>query len=175
MTDLTYQDVLSILKLIDTGTFAKAEIEFNGTRLRLERLQSVPTATAATAAPRPPIAAAAAATAPTTAPPQPATVGSPARQPVPEIAGGIAVLPPMDGVFYAAPSPGAPPFTGVGQTVAKGDQLGIVEVMKLFTPITAPCDGIVRAILVTNEEKIEKAQTLMIIVPSAVQGGTASS
>jgi len=81
----------------------------------------------------------------------------------PVAAQGVDVKPPMAGTFYAAPSPGAAPFVEVGRTVRQGDQLGIVEVMKLFTPVPAPCDGIIRAILVGNEQFVESDQTLMII------------
>ncbi len=69
----------------------------------------------------------------------------------------------MAGTYYAAPSPNAAPFVVVDRTVRKGDPLGIVEVMKLFTQVLAPCDGTVRAILVGNEEFVQSDQTLMII------------
>lgn len=77
----------------------------------------------------------------------------------------------MAGTYYFAPSPGAPPFVEVDRAVRKGDQLGIVEVMKLFTPVLSPCDGTVRAILVKNEEFVESDQTLMIIEAAGRQQG----
>ena len=72
----------------------------------------------------------------------------------------------MAGTYYCAPSPGAAPYIEVDRVVRKGDQLGIVEVMKLFTPVLAPCDGTVRAILVGNEEFVQSDQALMIIEPA---------
>ncbi len=82
---------------------------------------------------------------------------------MPAAAHAAEVKPPMAGTFYAAPSPGAAPFVEVDRAVRKGDQLGIVEVMKLFTAVHAPCDGTVRAILVGNEQFVDSDQTLMII------------
>jgi acetyl-CoA carboxylase biotin carboxyl carrier protein len=82
-----------------------------------------------------------------------------------KVPNGVDVKPPMAGTFYAAPSPGAPPFVEQGRKVKKDQQLGIVEVMKLFTPVPAPCDGTVRAILVGNEQFVDDGQTLMIIEP----------
>ncbi|RMH46717.1 MAG: acetyl-CoA carboxylase biotin carboxyl carrier protein subunit, partial [Alphaproteobacteria bacterium] len=73
------------------------------------------------------------------------------------------VTAPMAGTFYAAPAPGAAPFVTVGDRVRKGAQLGIVEVMKLFTPITAPCDGVVLSILVENQQVVARGETLMLL------------
>lgn len=69
----------------------------------------------------------------------------------------------MAGTYYSSPSPGAPPYVELNRAVKKGEQLGIVEVMKLFTPVLSPCDGTVRVILIGNEEFVQSDQTLMII------------
>ncbi|MDW8335335.1 MAG: acetyl-CoA carboxylase biotin carboxyl carrier protein, partial [Bacteroidia bacterium] len=70
---------------------------------------------------------------------------------------------PMVGTFYAAPSPGASPFVQVGQTVKKGDTLGIIEAMKMFNPIEAEFDGTVVAILVESGQPVEYEQPLFVI------------
>lgn len=70
---------------------------------------------------------------------------------------------PMVGTFYAAPSPGAAPFVQVGQTVKKGDTLGIIEAMKMFNPIEAEFDGTVVAILVESGQPVEYDQPLFVI------------
>ena len=70
------------------------------------------------------------------------------------------------GVFWRAPEPGAPPFVDVGTTVTTGQQLCIVEVMKLMTPIHADIAGTVSAIHVGNGEKVECGTPLLTIAPA---------
>ena len=67
---------------------------------------------------------------------------------------------PMVGVFYAAPSPGEPPFVKVGQTVSAGDSLGIIEAMKIMNPIEATQSGVIEEILVKNGDVIQFGQPL---------------
>jgi acetyl-CoA carboxylase biotin carboxyl carrier protein len=166
MSDLTYQDVLNILRLIDTGAFSTLEIDFEGTRLKVSRRAGATVPIVAKGAPArieaPSPAPKAEALAPVSAPEVAPAKPEPAKDPA-ALPGGFAVKPPMEGTFYAAPGPGTPPFVEVGHQVRKGDQLGIVEVMKLFTPVSSPCDGTVRAILVRNEQVVTKDQTLMVL------------
>ena len=70
------------------------------------------------------------------------------------------------GVFWRAPEPGAPPFVDVGTAVEAGQQLCIVEVMKLMTPVHADVAGTVSAIHVGNGDKVECGMPLLTIVPA---------
>ena len=79
---------------------------------------------------------------------------------------GIEVKTPLSGTFYRASAPGARPFVEVGSQVERGDQVAIVEVMKLMNSIKAPVRGIVRQILVENETMVKMGQTLVIIEPN---------
>ena len=63
---------------------------------------------------------------------------------------GHVVRSPMVGTFYASPSPDAPPFVKVGQSIKAGDTLGIIEAMKMFNPIEADISGTVTAILAST-------------------------
>jgi acetyl-CoA carboxylase biotin carboxyl carrier protein len=76
---------------------------------------------------------------------------------------GHAVKSPMIGTFYRTPSPDAKPFVEVGQTVAEGDVLCIVEAMKMMNQIESDKAGVVKAILVENGQPVEFDQTLFII------------
>ena len=77
---------------------------------------------------------------------------------------GQKVIPsPSIGIFYHAPSPGAAPFVEVGKKVTKGDIVGLIEVMKLFTDITSPVTGIVQDIFVDNNTLVEHGQSLLAI------------
>ena len=67
---------------------------------------------------------------------------------------------PLVGIFYAAPSPGAEPFAGVGSRVKKGDVLCVVEAMKLMNEITADADGEVIDVCVQNGQVVEFGQIL---------------
>lgn len=72
---------------------------------------------------------------------------------------------PIVGTFYEAPSPGAPPFVKVGDTVAEGQVLCIVEAMKLLNEIESDVAGEVVKILATNGQPIEYGQELFAIRP----------
>lgn len=74
-----------------------------------------------------------------------------------------AVTSPMVGTVFMAPEPGASPFVKVGDQVAAGDTLLIVEAMKTMNPIPAPRDGRVARILVANGAPVEFGEALMIL------------
>ena len=76
---------------------------------------------------------------------------------------GKTIASPLVGVFYAAPSEDAEPFVKAGDSVKKGQTVGIVEAMKLMNEITSDCDGVVREICVANAEAVEYAQPLFVI------------
>lgn len=70
---------------------------------------------------------------------------------------------PLVGTFYNSPSPEAEVFVTVGDTVKKGQTLGIIEAMKLMNEIESEFDGVVEAVLVGNEEVVEYGQPLFRI------------
>jgi acetyl-CoA carboxylase biotin carboxyl carrier protein len=69
----------------------------------------------------------------------------------------------MVGTFYRAPSPGAPPFAEIGQSVSKGQTLCIIEAMKLLNEIESDVSGTIKAILVENGQPVEYGQPLFLI------------
>tara|TARA_B100000768_G_scaffold165295_1_gene167774 strand:+ start:190 stop:624 length:435 start_codon:yes stop_codon:yes gene_type:complete len=76
---------------------------------------------------------------------------------------GHAVASPMVGTFYRCPSPGAPAFSEVGQTVKEGDVICIIEAMKMMNQIEADKSGTITAILVEDGEAVEYDQPLVTI------------
>ena len=76
---------------------------------------------------------------------------------------GNVIKSPLVGTFYSSPSPDAEPFVKVGDTVKKGQVLGIIEAMKLMNEIESEYDGVVEAVLVNNEEVVEYGQPLFRI------------
>ena len=79
--------------------------------------------------------------------------------------GLVPVQSPMIGVFYRSPEPGAAPFVDVGEGVAAGQTLCLLEAMKLFNELKADAPGIVRAIHVENGEPVEFGQLLFELEP----------
>ena len=74
-----------------------------------------------------------------------------------------AVKSPMVGTAYLAPEPGKPNFVSVGDKVAAGQTLLIIEAMKTFNPIKAPKAGTVVQILIDNGRPVEFGEPLMIV------------
>ena len=79
--------------------------------------------------------------------------------------GIVRIEAPMVGTFYRAPQPGAPPFVEVGDPVAVGQTLCILEAMKLMNEVKAELAGIVRGIHVENAEPVEFGQLLFEVEP----------
>jgi len=73
---------------------------------------------------------------------------------------------PIVGTYYEAPSPGAPPFVKVGDTLEVGHVLCIVEAMKLMNEIEADVAGEIVKKLVANAQPIEYGQELFHIRPT---------
>jgi len=105
----------------------------------------------------------------TQAAPVPAVLTTPATAPAAtspvadEASHPGAVVSPMVGVAYLSPEPGAPPFVTVGQTVAAGQTLLLIEAMKTFNQIRAPKAGTVARILVANSTPVEYGEVLLIL------------
>ena len=69
----------------------------------------------------------------------------------------------MVGTFYRSPSPNSPAFVEVGQSVAAGQTICIIEAMKMLNQIEAPHSCTVTKILAENEQSVEFDQPLFII------------
>ena len=76
---------------------------------------------------------------------------------------GNFITSPMVGTFYASASPGAKPFINVGDLVAEGDVVCIVEAMKMMNEIKSEFSGKVVSIKVENSEPVEYGQALFEI------------
>jgi acetyl-CoA carboxylase biotin carboxyl carrier protein len=146
-------DLRKLKKLIDLvqeSGIGEIEITEGEEKVRISRQSSgAPVIMAGSAGQPVPIAAPAAGVAP-----------APAAEPE---AKGHTLKSPMVGTFYRAPSPGAPAFVEVGQAVAKGQTLCIIEAMKLLNEIECDQSGTVKAILVENGQPVEYGQPLFLI------------
>ena len=93
----------------------------------------------------------------------PQAVPAPAAAPAAAQAALPTITSPMVGTFYRAPSPGAAPFIEVGDTVKKGQVIGIIEAMKLLNEVEADKDGVVQAFAAENGQPVEYGQPLVIL------------
>jgi acetyl-CoA carboxylase biotin carboxyl carrier protein len=78
-------------------------------------------------------------------------------------ASGKVVKSPFVGTFYRSPAPGAESYCEVGKRVKKGEALCIIEAMKLMNEIEAEFDGVIKEILVDNEQPVEFDQPLFVM------------
>ena len=146
--------VKKLIELLEQSNINELEINEGDESVRISR-----GATAVSYAAPPAPAPLAAAPAPVAAP-APAEAAAPASE---ELA-GHAVKSPMVGTFYASPAPDSPPFVTVGQTVAAGDVICIIEAMKMMNQIEADKAGTIGAILIEDGEAVEFDQPIVTIV-----------
>ena len=171
---IDFQDVLQLIELIKSSSnFNELRLRSGDIEIELRRGDTGNTGdTGATATPAnfPPAAGNA-------VPPQPKVNGASPLAPAPAtpppnvstakpraaIDGVTVIKSPMVGTLYHAAEPGATPFVTVGQRVAPGDQICIIEVMKLMNSINAECHGVVTEILVADSVTVEFGQELFVI------------
>jgi len=94
--------------------------------------------------------------------PMTAAAAAPARAPETD---GMLVKSPIVGTYYDSPSPDAPPFVRVGDSVEPGQVLCIIESMKLMNEIEAETGGTIVAKLVENGRPVEYGEALFSIRP----------
>jgi len=73
---------------------------------------------------------------------------------------------PLPGTFYRRPSPEAEPFVEEGDTIAAGDVVGLIEIMKTFHELRSDADGVVARFLVENEALVDAGQDIIALEPS---------
>lgn len=151
--------VRELAKVLDDTGLTEIEVEYGELRLRLARTATVIQPPAHTH-----VVHSAPAPAALPAPAAPPQVSAAPVSPAPDAAAHPGAVPsPMVGTAYLSPEPGAPPFIKVGDTVAQGQTMLVVEAMKTFNPIPAPRAGKVTAILVTDAQPVEYGEPLVII------------
>lgn len=96
--------------------------------------------------------------------PTAATAETESTAPVEE---GHIINAPMVGTFYSSPSPGSPAFVDVGQPVAAGEVICIIEAMKIMNQIECEINGTVSKVLVENGEPVEYGQPMFVIKPAS--------
>ena len=146
--------IKKLIELVEESGIAELEITEGEESVRIHRGGSAAVAPVNYSIPAPaamPVAA-----------PAPAAEAAPAAAEAAVPAGHV-VKSPMVGTFYRASSPTAKAFAEVGQKVNVGDTLCIVEAMKMMNQIESDKAGVVKEILVDNQDAVEFDQPLFII------------
>jgi acetyl-CoA carboxylase biotin carboxyl carrier protein len=162
-------DLRALLSAIEEGGWEYARVEIDGVTLTVS--SDADFVALDGAAPRTTPDPVLPALAPPAAPPATATAAEPSPAAGPQ---GVpdpdaeTVTAPTIGLFWRSPKPGAPPFVEVGDRVAAGDTVCIIEVMKLMTHVTADVTGVVSAIHVGNGDMVEHGTPLVDVVPEDV-------
>jgi acetyl-CoA carboxylase biotin carboxyl carrier protein len=142
--------VKKLLEMIEESKIAEIEIREGEESIRITRYLAPPPAAVAAAQPLP-------------AGHVPAAAEADSAAAEPEVEFAHVVRSPMVGTFYRASTPGAKPFVEVGQSVALGDTLCIIEAMKILNQIEADRAGVVAKVFVENGQPVEYNQPLFAI------------
>jgi len=149
------QLVRDLAQVLDSTNLTDIKIDLGDVRIRVSR-HAAPTSIVQGFAAPPPASVEMAAPAASAAAPAGVVTAS-------VIDTSNAVTSPMVGTAYLAPAPGARPFVEIGQKVAEGETLLIVEAMKTMNPITAPHSGTIAAVLISDAQPVEFGEPLIII------------
>jgi acetyl-CoA carboxylase biotin carboxyl carrier protein len=145
---MTIDEIKELLQIFNESGVGEIEIQRGEDRLRIKRAATNKEYVVASPQPQ--------------AQPAPA---APAFQAKPPETDGILVKSPIVGTYYDSPSPDAPPFVKVGDSVEPGQVLCIIESMKLMNEIEAETGGTLIAKLVENGRPVEYGQALFSIRP----------
>jgi len=154
----TIEEIQEILKIFLDLELQDLRLEIGNVRLAVSKTGAPPSQPFSSPAPAP-AAVAVPAAAPVSAPTKAPGASAPGE-------GWVAVTAPSVGVFYRRPSPDQPPFVQVGSEVAAKDTVCLIEVMKMFTGVVAPCKGRIADILIEDGTMVEYGQPLMYIEPA---------
>ncbi len=143
--------IKTLIELINSSDIAEIEIKEGEESVRISRSSSVSTTNyvAAPAAPQ--------------AIPAPVSASAVAETAAPPAQTGEVIESPMVGTFYRASSPTSKSFVEIGQTVAVGDVLCIIEAMKMLNQIESDKAGTITKVLVENEQPVEFGQPLFVV------------
>jgi acetyl-CoA carboxylase biotin carboxyl carrier protein len=164
--ELSEDDVLHILKLIDESKFDYFQLEVGELKITVSKGDPIPISslgaqTATGSAPGPAVTAPKPQPTPAATP----TVGAAAAKPAAIPEGMLPITAPLLGTFYVAPEPGAPSFVKVGQQITEDTTVGLIEVMKVFNSVRAAVSGTIVEVVAQNGQFVEFGQTLFIVKP----------
>jgi acetyl-CoA carboxylase biotin carboxyl carrier protein len=159
------KEIQNLIKFVAKSGASEVKLEMDDVKITIKTGSDSET----TIVQQVPVAAPAAQVAMPAAPAAPAPVATPAAPAAPaadDDSKYITVKSPIIGTFYRKPSPDKPLFVEVGQSIAEGDVLCIIEAMKLFNEIESEVSGKIVKILVDDATPVEFDQPLFLVDPS---------
>jgi acetyl-CoA carboxylase biotin carboxyl carrier protein len=139
----TWADLLELVSAMDASGYAEVDIEMPGLRLRMSTSTGPSVEVDIPSSP----------------------VADPAARAPADEGTAVSVVAPVLGTFYGRPAPDADPFVEVGDAVAAGTTVGIVEVMKLMNPVTAGVAGRVVEVRARDGDLVEHGDVLLRVEP----------
>jgi acetyl-CoA carboxylase biotin carboxyl carrier protein len=132
-----------LMRLLEASDLQELDVNEGGMRIRLAKKRSgaFPEAEPAAAIPQP-------------------SRDAPEAQPT-----AHRIIAGMAGTFYRSPSPGAPPFVTEGTEIRDGQQLAIIEAMKMLNPVEADMDGVITHILLKDGDSVSPGTALFEVEP----------
>jgi acetyl-CoA carboxylase biotin carboxyl carrier protein len=148
MSGLSRADINEILGYIENSNFTELRIETGDLKIELRRGGAPVSQVVARTEQEPS--------------PAPAKLVAPAKPAAVQSAdAGTAIPAPMLGIFYHAPKPGDEPFVKLGDVISPETVIGIIEVMKLMTQVSAGISGIVTEIVAPSGQLVEHGDPLI--------------
>lgn len=161
--ELTQDEVIQILKLIDESSFDELYLETATLKLIVSkggRAQAQDICPAEVKAPAPP---------PSEPVEQRAEIERPKVEAKADLMledGLVPIKAPMLGILYRSPEPGAPPYVEIGTLVKEDDTVALIEVMKVFNAVKAGVRGYIAEICADSGELVEYGQPLFLVRPA---------
>jgi acetyl-CoA carboxylase biotin carboxyl carrier protein len=153
--DVNFDQIEKLVELVEKHHLAELTVEENGVTITVKGaiaegtqvVHQVGTERVALQAAPPTLAVA--------QPVAPVQEESPANQ--------VKIESPMIGVFYRSPSPDAPAFIEVGETIEVGQTIGLIEAMKVFSEIPSEVGGVVVEIPAQNGKLVQAGETIVVV------------
>ncbi|HEY1374205.1 MAG TPA: acetyl-CoA carboxylase biotin carboxyl carrier protein [Candidatus Binatia bacterium] len=159
--DLTQEEVLKILTIIEKSQFDYMQLQIGELKLTVSKGGFIGAAPAADLAKEQPKSQPAPKAQPATPKAEPQ-----AAKPRAKTASGHEITAPMVGTFYAAPEPGAKSFVELGGEIDEETTVGLIEVMKVFNAVQSRVRGKIIEVLVQNGQFVEVGQSLFVVAPA---------
>ncbi|MFQ5745513.1 MAG: acetyl-CoA carboxylase biotin carboxyl carrier protein [Acidobacteriota bacterium] len=172
---MTGDEVLQILNLMEKSSFDFLELEVGDLKLTVSKSGYKPGASDKNPMPASQTGASAPgeSTAVSRATAEERERGQPQAdgEEIADTEGLVPITASMVGTFYRAPEPGAPPFVEEGGRVDEDTTVGLIEVMKVFSSVTAGVRGVISKVLVSNAQFVEYGQRLFLVRPDGSSDG----
>ena len=161
---MDFKQIQELIRMINKSNIGEVTIEEKGLKVTIKQkqdaVQQIVSAPAMYAQPAPQAPAAL----PASSPAASAEKSKPAAEPA--ASNYVTIKSPMIGTFYRSPSPDKPSFINIGDEVAPGSPVCIIEAMKLFNEIESEVKGKIIKILADDASPVEYDQPLFLVDPS---------